>query len=48
MRDQIGWFMGRKEGESYENNVLIGEDILGSGRNLVQGNLPGIHKDDCS
>lgn len=38
MRDRVGWVGGRTEGESNERDVLMWS-ILGSGRNLVPGNL---------
>ena len=48
MRDHIGWVgVGGMEVESNERDILRG-GISGLGRNLVQGKLLGIYKDESS
>ena len=39
---------GGTEKESNERDILIEGAIMGLGRNLVPGKLPGIHKEDPS
>ena len=39
---------GGMERENKERGILIEGAILGFGRNLISGNLPGIHKDNPS
>lgn len=48
MRDQDDQVGGGMEKEDNERDILIEGEIIGLGRNLVPGNLPGIHKDDSS
>ena len=47
--EEIGWVSwGRYRRESKERDILIERAIMELGRNLVLGELPGIHKDDPS
>ena len=48
MRDQDGRVGGRTERESNGRDIMIQEVVIGLGRNLVPGKLPGTRKDDPS